>query len=94
MTTNQAQLNELLAYELFSHCSPNGQAVPSEERWRTDRDLRLTWRTTAGKLVENLESRGIKVQAAKPNQVEREARQLTIIPARAAYTLDEEVPCE
>ncbi len=79
-------LVEALAYVL---CSDN--TVVSED-WQVDPKLRASWRAKATRFLEATSEAGLKVSVGRQVTLDAFLRRLTLIPAKIAYTLEDEVP--
>lgn len=58
--------------------------------WRNHPELRKNYRELAKVMLSRLQDSGIKITPARPQQVERAAKELSVIPASIAYVLETE----
>ena len=83
---------EALAYTLFENFSVtmNGESGPAGEQWQNTAGLRAAWRAHALRIVGSLSERGLKVVIGTQRKLESAVSALAVVPARMAYTLDED----
>ncbi len=94
VTKTSPYLIEVVAAELFmqSHDAAKRDWNLLGSTWRKDADTRNEFRNNARRVLAALESKGIKVAPARPQAVERAAKELAVVPATIAYVIADDEP--
>ena len=79
---------EVLAYQLFAKCRNENIPVAAEAEWKDAPSTRTEWRVQARRFSELLEASGLRMQLASQRKLDAAITELTVIPARFAYTLE------
>lgn len=86
---------EVFAYELMLHGTPGPEISDAVSKWKDEGQVGLEFRKNARlqaeELIGALEDAGLRVAKSSTPKVSRRLREIQLIPAKAAYTLEEEL---
>lgn len=100
LAEKEPEAAELLAFQLMmhSHCEMPVSTAPGEsplDLWRAEgaegRAYRDRYRRHAELFLTNLEEVGLRVAKSSSAKVSKRLREIQLIPAKEAYTLEEEL---
>lgn len=86
---------EVFAYELMLHGTPDEGKRDAEALWKNEGNegllFRKNYRAKAERFMSDLEDSGLRVAKSSTPKVSKRLREIQLIPAKAAYTLEEEL---
>ena len=87
------ELQELLAFELFSQTHPDSTLLSHDDMaklWRKDPSTRKNWRDFAAQFAIKLNGKGLAVRVKKSTAVHQALKELITIPEQPAYKLGDD----
>lgn len=95
LAENDLEASEVFAYELMLHKTPAEDRKLMESLWKDESPdgmmFRRTFRAEAETFKNTLTDAGLRVAKSSTPKVSKRLREIQLIPAKAAYTLEDEL---
>lgn len=95
LAEKEPEAAEVFAYELMLHQTPDTERSDAEALWKNEGSqgllFRKNYRAKAEQFMSTLADCGLRVAQSSSGKVSKRLREIQLIPAKAAYTLEEEL---